>query len=126
MGAHDAAADLIAAFDVDLRETQVRVLEAFKTPRPQAAAKQQFLGEAFKLVDLAGKSEQWDYALDLTAALDKFAGTANADLKRAVATRTDKVGGEARPFAVRASRSGPHARGGEARCRDHRRKGRAP
>ena len=86
-GAYEAAEDLATTFDVEPRELHPQILETFRLPRTQTAAKQQFAEDALKLMTRAARSEQFALALDLNAALDKFIGTTNAEMKRELKAR---------------------------------------
>lgn len=86
-GAYEAVEDMTTAFEVDDAAYHSRILETFKTPRTAVAAKQQFAEEAIKLTLRAARSEQFQLANDLNAAVEKLLVTANADVKREVKAR---------------------------------------
>ncbi len=91
-GAYEAAEDLCSTFDVERSIAQKHILDTFKLARPQAAAKDKFIGEALRYMDRAAKSGEFSLALSLAGALEKYLGTSAADTKREVRARVTEYG----------------------------------
>lgn len=91
-GAYEAAEDLYSTFDVERSIAQKQILDTFKPARPQAAAKDKFIGEALRYMDRAAKSGEFSLALSLAGAMEKYLGTSAADTKREVRARVTEYG----------------------------------